>query len=108
MVKEILRSDTAKQMGGFVAKAAMGALLAENESKEKQMTDYWDVATTRNHLICVQRALAGSLPDNEQSQVFLRSISEALICLSLQKSNTIPGDALRKCFAISSVATQPQ
>lgn len=108
MVKEILRSDAAKQMGGFVAKAAMGALLAENDSNVKPMTDYWDVATTRNHLTCVQRALSGSLPDNDQSQAFLRSIKEALICLSLQKSNTIPGDTLRKCFALNSAATQPQ
>jgi hypothetical protein len=45
----------------------MGLLLAQNDTKGEQMTDYWDVATTRNHLENIQRALSGSLPETDQT-----------------------------------------
>jgi len=91
-------------MAGMVGKLAMTALLgAENEIQDG---DFWDVETTRGHLLRVKYSLNGALPATDSIQIFMKQVDLALMCLASQEGPVVPGDELRKCFTVGTPYTK--
>lgn len=82
----------------MAGKMAMTALLATES--EIQDGDYWDVETTREHLLRVKFSLTGALPPTDSVQIFQKQVDLALTCLASCSGPVVPGDELRKCFSV--------